>query len=55
MVLETKDEVVSFLKANRLMLAGKTGFKHYSKQLADVIAFIEKLAAENERLQGGSA
>ena len=51
MSLETKEEVLSFLEANRQMLAGKTGFKHMTEQLSDVIAFIERLAAENEELR----
>ncbi|MCL2888931.1 MAG: hypothetical protein FWE65_00740 [Eggerthellaceae bacterium] len=51
MALQTKDEVLMFLEANRRMFANKTGFGHMTEQLADVIAFIEKLVAENETLQ----
>ena len=51
MALETKEDVLAFLEANRQMFAGKVGFKHMTGQLADVIAFIEKLVEENERLK----
>jgi uncharacterized protein (DUF58 family) len=54
MALETKEEVVLFLEANRKMFVGKVGFKHFAEQLSDVITFIELLADENERLKGGS-
>ncbi|MCL1891183.1 MAG: hypothetical protein FWG00_04110 [Coriobacteriia bacterium] len=50
MALKTKDEVLSFLEANRQMLANKTGFKHAAEQFADVATFIEQLAKENEML-----
>jgi hypothetical protein len=55
MALETKEDVVSFLEANRQMFVNKTGFKHFAGQLADVIAFIERLTEENERLRGCDA
>jgi len=51
MALETKEEVLAFLEANRQMFANKVGFKHMTGQLSDVIAFIEELAAENDRLK----
>jgi len=51
MSLETKEEVLAFLEANRQMFASKTGFKHMTEQLSDVISFIERLAAENEELR----
>jgi len=51
MALETQEDVLAFLEANRQMFAKKTGFKHMTQQLSDVIAFIEKLSAENERLK----
>jgi len=38
---KSKEEVVAFLEANRLMFAGKVGFKHYAEKLGDAIAFIE--------------
>jgi len=51
MALETKDEVVAFLEANRQMFSKKVGFKHLTVQLSDVITFIETLAEENEHLK----
>ena len=54
MALETKEEVLAFLEANRQLFAKKVGFKHMTAQLTDVIAFIEKLAEENERLKAGN-
>ena len=51
MALKTKDEVLAFLEANRQMFAKKTGFRHMTEQLLDVITFIETLAEENERLR----
>ena len=51
MALETKEDVLAFLEANRQMFANKVGFKHMTGQLADVIAFIEELVAENERMK----
>jgi len=40
---ESKEEVVAFFEANRLMFAGKVGFKHYAEKLSDAIAFIERM------------
>ncbi|MCL1847494.1 MAG: hypothetical protein FWF91_05960 [Coriobacteriia bacterium] len=51
MALETKEEVLAFLEANRQMFAKKTGFRHMTEQLSDIIAYIEKLSAENEQLK----
>ncbi|MCL2503758.1 MAG: hypothetical protein FWE94_04000 [Coriobacteriia bacterium] len=51
MPLKTKEEVLAYLEANRQMFAKKTGFRHAAEQLSDVIAFIERLADENERLR----
>ncbi|MDR2035536.1 MAG: hypothetical protein LBP91_02535 [Coriobacteriales bacterium] len=51
MALETKEDVIAYLEVNRQYFAKKVGFKHMSAQLADIIAFIEKLAAENEQLK----
>ena len=51
MALETKEEVLAFLEANRQMFANKVGFKHLTGQLSDVITFIEDLSAENDRLK----
>jgi len=51
MALETKEDVLAFLEANRQMFANKVGFRHMTGQLSDVIAFIEELAAENESLK----
>jgi len=51
MALETKEEVLAFLEANRQMFANKVGFKHMTGQLSDVITFIEDLSAENDRLK----
>ena len=54
MVLETKEEVISFLEVSKQMFEKKVGFKHLTGQLTDVINFIEKLAEENERLKAES-
>ena len=51
MALNTKEEVLAFLEANRQMFANRTGFRHYAEQLSDVIAFIEGLSEEDERLK----
>ena len=51
MALETKEEIVSFLKTYRQLFANKTGFKHLTGQFSEIIDFIEKLSAENERLR----
>jgi len=55
MALKTKEEVLAFLEANKQMFAGKTGFRHMTGQLQDVITFIEGLIEENERLKAGKA
>ena len=55
MALSSEEEVVAFLQANRLMFADKPGFKHYAGKLSDVIAYIEKLSAENAELRAKSS
>jgi len=46
----TKDEAMAFIEAMRLTVAGKVGFKWMVAKLADLSAFIESTADENERL-----
>ena len=48
----TKDEALAFVEAIRLTLDGKVGFKWLVEKLSDLAAYIESLAAENERLNG---
>lgn len=52
MAITTTEEALTFIKTNRMMFEKKTGFKHYSLQLKELEEFIEKLAAENEKLKG---
>jgi hypothetical protein len=46
----TKDEALVFIKAIRLTLGGKVGFKWLVDRLSDLGAYIEFITAENERL-----
>lgn len=46
----TKDEALAFINAIRLSLDGKVGFKWLVEKLSDLAAYIESVAAENERL-----
>jgi hypothetical protein len=46
----TKDEALAFIEAMRLTIAGKVGFKWMTEKLALLSAYIDSLAAENERL-----
>jgi len=48
--VETKDEAMAFIETLRLTISGKVGFKWLSAKLSDLAAFIESMAAENERL-----
>lgn len=45
-----KGEALAFIDAMRLTLRGKTGFKWLVEKLADLAAYIESVADENERL-----
>jgi hypothetical protein len=51
MTLETKEEVLAFLDANRQIFSSRVGFKHLTEQLSDVITYIERLTEENEQLR----
>ncbi len=46
----TKDEALAFIEAIRLTLSGKVGFKWLVEKLSSLAAYIESIAAENERL-----
>ena len=46
----SKSEALTFIEAMRLTLSGKTGFKWFVERLSDLSAYIECMAAENERL-----
>jgi len=46
----TKDEALAFIDAIRLTLGGKVGFKWLAERLSNLSAYIEALAAENDRL-----
>lgn len=46
----TKDEALAFINAIRLTLGGKVGFKWLAEKLSLLAAYIESIAAENERL-----
>jgi hypothetical protein len=48
----TKDEALAFIEAMRLTISGRTGFKWMSERLSGLGAYIESVAAENERLNG---
>jgi hypothetical protein len=50
MAIETTDDAVAFLQSYQLMFKDKVGFKHFSGQIGELIAFIEKLSRENEEL-----
>ena len=46
----TKDEALTFIKALRLDLNGKVGFKWFVDKLSTLSAYIESNATENEQL-----
>jgi hypothetical protein len=46
----TKDEALAFINAVCLTLGGKVGFKWLVEKLSRLAAYIESIAAENERL-----
>ena len=46
----TKAEALAFIDATRLTIEGKTGFRWMAEKLGDLSAFIESMAAENERM-----
>lgn len=46
----TKDEALAFINGLRLTLSGRVGFKWLAEKLSDLAAYIESIAAENERL-----
>lgn len=51
MAIDTAEEALAFIHANRLMFEGKTGFKHYAAQLQDLEDFVRTIAEENESLR----
>ena len=46
----TKDEALAFVNAIRLTLDGKVGYRWLVEKLSHLAAYIESIAAENERL-----
>ena len=50
MSLDTKDEALAFIGAMRLTIEGRVGFKWMVERLSDLAAYVETLAAENDRL-----
>ena len=55
MAIESKEEALAFVEANRLMLEGKTGFKHFANKLHELERFINNFADEpssSEKLAG---
>jgi hypothetical protein len=46
----TKDEALAFIEAIRLNLEGKVGFKWFVERLSGLAAYVDSVAAENERL-----
>ncbi len=46
----TKDEALAFIDAIRMTIAGKVGFRWMTEKLAALGAYVESVAAENERL-----
>lgn len=46
----TREDALTFIEAARVSLAGRVGFKWYAEKLADLSAYVEALAGENERL-----
>ena len=46
----TKDEALAFIDAMRLTLVNRVGFKWMVEKLSSLAAYIESIAAENERL-----
>ncbi len=45
-----KDEALAFIESIRLALDGKVGFKWLVEKLADIAAYVESTAQENEQL-----
>jgi hypothetical protein len=50
MAENTKDEALAFIHATRMTLEGKVGFKWLVEKLSELAAYVERIAAENERL-----
>ena len=46
MAIESKEEALAFVEANRLMFEDKTGFKHFASKLRELEKFINTLAEE---------
>lgn len=55
MAINTTEDAIAFIQANRLMFEGKTGFKHFAAQLSDLEEFVVRLAKENEELKTNKA
>ena len=46
----TKDEALAFIQAMSLLPGDKVGFKWLVEKLADLSAYVESVAGENEQL-----
>ena len=46
----TKDEAMAFIESMRLTLVNRVGFRWMVEKLASLGAYVESIAAENERL-----
>ena len=46
----TKDEALAFIESMRLTLVNRVGFKWMVEKLTALAAYVESIAAENERL-----
>lgn len=46
----TKGEALAFIDAIRLNLEGKVGFKWLVARLSNLAAYVESIAADNERM-----
>jgi len=54
MAIETKEEALTFIQILRLTVKGKTGFTWLTNELDELIAYVEGVTEENERLKDAS-
>lgn len=46
----TKTDALTFIDSMRILLGNRTGFHWMIEKLSDLAAYVESIAAENERL-----